>query len=135
MTGKRNFDVIIIGCGIAGCSLAYFLVRHGITDILLLAQEAQPGYHATGRSAAVLVEMDLIPALLELKLLGAQFLRNPPEDFSENPLLHPSGILVLFQGPLWQKAEKLIPYLKSRGTPVEVLSHREAMDIVPVLSS
>lgn len=135
MCQKRNFDVIIIGCGIAGASLAYFLTRQGIKDVLILEKEEQPGYHATGRSAAVLVEMDLVPAVLELKLLGAKFLRNPPEAFSEHPVLHPSGILILFQGPLWESAQQMVPHIRSRGAVVDVLPAPRAEEVVPVLSS
>ncbi|NNG06685.1 MAG: FAD-binding oxidoreductase, partial [Desulfobacteraceae bacterium] len=91
MDEKSGFDAIIIGCGIAGASLAYFLAERGMTDILILEGEEQPGYHATGRSAAALLEFDPVPSVQQLKILGAQFLRNPPNGFSENPLLRPSG--------------------------------------------
>ncbi|MFA7557778.1 MAG: FAD-dependent oxidoreductase, partial [Hydrogenophaga sp.] len=45
-----HFDVVIIGAGIAGASLAYFLAPQG--RCLVLERESQPGYHSTGRSAA-----------------------------------------------------------------------------------
>ena len=48
----RAFEVVVIGGGIAGASLAYFLAERGVTDVLLLERESQPGSHATGRSAA-----------------------------------------------------------------------------------
>ena len=51
MDAKSNYELIIIECGIAGASLAYFLAERGMTDILILEREEQPGYHATGRSA------------------------------------------------------------------------------------
>ena len=54
MSPGQRFDVVIIGGGIAGASLAYFLTRRGVTDVVLLEQESQPGFHATGRSAAEL---------------------------------------------------------------------------------
>ncbi len=80
---EDRFEVIIIGGGIAGASLAYFLARRGVTDVLLLEREAQPGYHATGRSAASLVEWDPVPALRELKAQAARF-------FASQPLRPPS---------------------------------------------
>ncbi len=49
-----EFDVVIIGAGIAGASLAYELAPHA--SVAVLEQEAQPGYHATGRSAALFSE-------------------------------------------------------------------------------
>lgn len=45
-----RYDVAIIGGGIAGASLAAEIAPHA--RVLLLEGEDQPGYHATGRSAA-----------------------------------------------------------------------------------
>jgi D-arginine dehydrogenase len=132
---SHNFDAIIIGCGIAGASMAYFLSQRGMTDILILERESQPGYHATGRSAAVLVEFDLVQPILQLKLLGARFLRNPPSGFSENPLLHQSGILILFQGSLWEQVLAMVPGLRQSGVTVDVLSQEKTVLRMPVVSS
>lgn len=44
----------MIGAGIAGASAAAELSRHG--RVLMLECESQPGYHATGRSAAILAQ-------------------------------------------------------------------------------
>ncbi len=134
MAEESGFDAIIIGCGIAGASLAYFLTERGMTDVLILEREEQPGYHATGRSAAVLVEFDLIPSVQQLKILGAQFLREPPSDFSEHPLLRPSGILVMVKGPVWEMAQQMIPGLRQEGVVLDLLSQDEALSIIPALS-
>jgi len=45
-----DFDIAIIGAGIAGASLAAEL--SALKSVLLIEAEAQPGYHSTGRSAA-----------------------------------------------------------------------------------
>lgn len=45
-----TYDIAIIGAGIAGASLAAAIGERA--RVLLLEAEAQPGYHATGRSAA-----------------------------------------------------------------------------------
>jgi D-arginine dehydrogenase len=135
MPEQERFEVIIVGSGIAGASLAYFLSERGMTDVLLLEREPQPGYHATGRSAAVLVEWDPIPALQGLKALGGAFLRQPPGGFSEQPLLEPSGILVTFQEPLWSAVREVIPVLQQRGTAAHELSQSELIARIPVLSA
>jgi D-arginine dehydrogenase len=134
MTEASEFDVIIIGGGIAGASLAYFLAERGCADVLIVERESQPGYHATGRSAAVAVEWDPVPPLAELKIQGAAFLRNPPAGFSEHPLLEPTGILVTFQEPQWSLVQQAAPVLRERGTNVELLSAGDTLQRIPVLS-
>jgi len=44
------YDIAIIGGGIAGLSLAYFL--GGKRSVVVLEREDSLGYHSTGRSAA-----------------------------------------------------------------------------------
>ncbi len=45
-----RYDIAVVGAGIAGASLAAELAPHA--RVLVLEMEDQPGYHATGRSAA-----------------------------------------------------------------------------------
>ena len=45
-----SFDVIVIGAGIAGASVAHFLAPQA--RVAIVERESQPGYHTTGRSAA-----------------------------------------------------------------------------------
>src|SRR5215218_474882 len=47
-------DVAIVGAGIAGAGLAADLA--GDFDIVLVEQESRPGYHSTGRSAAIFIQ-------------------------------------------------------------------------------
>ncbi len=98
---ESPIDVLIIGAGIAGASLAYFLSERGSSDVLVIERESQPGYHATGRSAATLVELDPVPTVQKLKILGAGFLRQPPAGFAHNPVLERCGVFSLLREPQW----------------------------------
>ena len=46
----RTADFIVIGAGIGGASIAYWLATRA--SVIVLERESQPGYHSTGRSAA-----------------------------------------------------------------------------------
>src|SRR5262245_30705464 len=92
-------EVIIVGGGVAGLSLAWALAERGVGDVVVLEREAHPGTHATGRSAASLVTLDPNPTLTRLKLGAAQFLRDPPPGFADVPLLTRTGILLLGPQP------------------------------------
>ena len=91
--GGRDIDVVVIGAGIAGASLAFRLA--GERSVLLLERESQPGYHATGRSAAMFMESYGPPAVRALTRASRAFYEQPPEGFCDRPLLTPRGVLYL----------------------------------------
>jgi D-arginine dehydrogenase len=51
MVDQISYDIVIVGAGIAGASVAAAL-GDGI-NVALVEQEQQPGYHSTGRSATI----------------------------------------------------------------------------------
>src|SRR5690606_34657752 len=53
-TLNTQFDIVVIGAGIAGASIAAELAPHA--NVALLEAEDHPGYHSTGRSAAFWAE-------------------------------------------------------------------------------
>jgi D-arginine dehydrogenase len=88
---RDRCDVLIVGAGIAGASLAYELAAQ--RDVVLLEREAQPGYHSTGRSAAMLSTTYGAKPVRALARASHRFLAAPPPGFSETALLSPRGML------------------------------------------
>ena len=86
-----EFDVIIVGAGIAGASLAHELAGHA--SLAVLEQEAQPGYHATGRSAALFSETYGTPTIRALTCASRAFLSSPPPGFAAHPILTGRGVM------------------------------------------
>ncbi|MEO4049074.1 FAD-binding oxidoreductase [Pseudomonas sp. CAU 1711] len=126
-----NCDYLIIGAGIAGTSTGYFLAPHGKT--LLLEREAQPGYHSTGRSAALYTLAYGTPQVRALTAASRAFFDNPPAGFNAHSLLGPRGELVVdFSG---NPSELLRQYESGRASVPEMrlLSADEACALVPVL--
>lgn len=135
MVPKRSeYEVVIVGAGIAGCSLACFLADCGIGDVLVVEQETHPAYHSTGRSAAVLVELEEDPTLRALIIQGGAFLRRPPDGFSEHPLLVQSGAMVALDPERWEATCRAAAELERQGVRIELLSAAAACDRVPVLA-
>ncbi|WP_284124611.1 NAD(P)/FAD-dependent oxidoreductase [Parerythrobacter aestuarii] len=68
-----DFDIAIIGAGMAGASLAAECAPYA--RILLLEAEDMPGYHTTGRSAAFWEECYGGPEIVPLTLASGPYLR------------------------------------------------------------
>ena len=85
-------DFVVIGGGIAGASAAYRLADHG--SVILLEAEDQPGYHTTGRSAALYSERYKNPVIRGLAAASGALLAEPPDGFTESSLLTPRGLLI-----------------------------------------
>ena len=81
-----RYDVSIVGAGIAGASLAAEVAPHA--SVLLLEAEDQPGYHATGRSAAFWSETYGGPLIQPLTSASEAW-------FRAHGLLSPRGALYL----------------------------------------
>jgi D-arginine dehydrogenase len=86
-----SYDVIVIGAGIAGASAAAEL--SATHRVLVLEREGQPGYHSTGRSAAIFSETYGNAVIRLLSRASRRFLTAPPAGFAEAELTRPRGFL------------------------------------------
>lgn len=94
----NEFDVIIVGGGIAGASLGAEIADK--RSALIVEAEDQCGYHSTGRSAAFYLESYGGPDVAKLTIASRDFLLNPPPDFSDHGFLRVRGDLHISEGEL-----------------------------------
>lgn len=95
------WDVIVAGAGMAGASVGWQLAQAG-RQVLVLERESQPGYHTTGRSAALFEEHYGPLQVQALTRASRAFYEQPPAGFTDYPILHPRG--VMYVGTAAQKA-------------------------------
>jgi D-arginine dehydrogenase len=131
MTGHINADVIIIGGGIAGASVAYWLALH--VRVIVLERESQPGYHATGRSAALFMESYGTPQVRALTLASRAFFERPPQGFATRPLLTPRGALFVARDDQQEQLEHHWNILRSVTTDARRLDLTDSRCLAPVL--
>jgi D-arginine dehydrogenase len=89
----QDFDAIVIGAGIGGASVGYFMAPHA--RVLVLEREAYAGMHSTGRSAALFSETYGSPQVRALTRAARPFLMQPPAGFATHPILTPRGATII----------------------------------------
>jgi D-arginine dehydrogenase len=127
-----TIDVAIIGAGIAGASLAWRLARAG-RSVLLLEAESQPGFHSTGRSAAMFMESYGSPQARALTRASRAFYQQPPSGFASVPIVSPRGALYAAWQGQQAALDGLQAQLLSTGSVVDRLDAAAALKLVPVL--
>jgi len=123
----------IIGAGIAGTSVGYWLSQH--ESVLVLERESFPGYHTTGRSAAMFIETYGPPLVRALTVGSRPFYETPPNGFTEHPILTPRGMLMIATAAQRSHLDEACTIAQQVGSKVDRLSPAEACERVPVLRS
>lgn len=123
-------DFLVVGGGIAGASVGYFLSDFGCVTVLEM--EAMPGYHSTGRSAALFSEYYGNSVVRALTAASREFYLAPPSGFTR-PLLTPRGVLALCP----HGAEEIFAAALATGltapTPAREVSADEAREYCPAV--
>lgn len=127
----QKTDFLVIGGGIAGASVAYFLAPHG--RVILLEREAQPGYHSTGRSAALFDESYGSPQVNALTRASRAFFEAPPAGFCEQALLSPRGAITIAEPGQEAALADYWEQLRHTTPSATLLTAEQACAILPVL--
>jgi D-arginine dehydrogenase len=133
MDGKANMrcDYLIIGAGIAGASIGYWLAPHA--KVILLERESQPGYHSTGRSAALFFESYGPQQIRALTCASRAFLEHPPAGFTDHPILSPRGALIVAGAGQADLLDEQHAVVSSVSDHAKRLDASEACALLPVL--
>lgn len=113
-------DVLIVGAGIAGASLAAELAPH--RRVLMIEAEEVAGFHATGRSAAFWQESYGGVGVQPLTAASFEALANPDPAFSGRPFLTPRTALVIGQGEEAGAVDDFVARFGAQGVEVARLS-------------
>jgi D-arginine dehydrogenase len=127
----RTYDVAVVGGGIAGLSLAYFLSPH--RSVAVLEREDALGYHSTGRSAAEFVLRYNAPEVCALAAISKALFDEPPQGFTDVPLLKQRGGVMVANAGKLERFEKILAEEREFTPEIERLTQDETLARVPIL--
>jgi len=123
-------DFLVIGAGISGAAAAYELAAHG--KVVVLEAESAPGYHSTGRSAALYTRNFGNATARAFNRASLPFLTKPPDGFADHPLLTPRGVLTIGKTDQRAAIDELLALGSADGSIVE-LPRARALELAPHL--
>ena len=133
----RTAEVVVVGAGIIGSSIAYQLARHGVGKVIALDKGKGPSEGSTGASSSVIRCKYSNPQVVRLAFHGQESYGNWTEFTG---LAEPrSGLQQL--GVLWMMGESLArveadaAMLASQGVSARAIGPDEVTSMFPALSS
>ena len=99
-------DIVVIGGGIAGMSAAAELAAD--TRVTVLEMEDQPGYHASGRSAAYFAAAYGKKIVRDITACCENFLLSPPDGFSDVVLMRPRDCMFFARADQRESLEAIL---------------------------
>jgi D-arginine dehydrogenase len=124
-------DIIVIGAGMAGASAAAHLAE--TARVILLEGEDQPGYHSTGRSAALFSETYGNLAVRILTRAGRGFYEERASGLAAHPILSPRGVLIYAMSGQEALLDAAWAELSPLDPTIRRLDAGETLALVPVL--
>jgi sarcosine oxidase subunit beta len=134
----RNADIVIIGGGIIGTSIAYQLVQRGATNVALLEGETL-SFGSSGRATGGIRQqfadaLDITFSRESVHFYEEFTKEQPTVPAAERPRFYQYGYLFLVTAPeSWQAMQQHVALQQSLGVPTQLLTPREVQQRLPQL--
>ena len=135
MDGLRTADVVIVGGGAVGVSVAYHLAATGAGRVLLVEREPGLGLGSTGRCAGGFRHQFSSEINVRLSIESVRMLKAFSQEHGLPLDLHADGYLFLCrEAATWQLYQGAAAMQRGLGVDVRLLTGWEAQDLVPGLA-
>ena len=129
---KNKADVVIIGGGVNGCSLAYQLAKEGVDVIVVEKNYLSSG--ATGTCGAGIRQQWSTKENTELAIKSVKIFDNLSKELGQDIEFRQGGYLIAIHDDKEMKqAEKNVAMQRSLGLKVDILNPNEINDVVSIL--
>ena len=134
---KKGYEIVIVGGGIIGCSIAFELAKRGYTDTLLVEKRYITS-GATGRCGAGIRQQWGSELNARIALESTEILEHLEEytGYDGNCELHQGGyLLVAYTEKEWEQFQKNLEVQHRLGIDSRAVDLKEAREIVPYLNT
>ncbi len=128
-------EVVVIGGGVIGLSIAYHLARLGCPDVAVLEKDGI-GCGSTGKCAGGIRQQFSSEFNIRLSMESVGFFERFEEETGHTADFRQHGYLILATDEAeWQACKKNVSLQRSLGLAVSLVSAQETNEIVPPLNS
>ena len=131
---KRAAEVVIIGGGCMGASVAYHLARRGVTDVVLVERDTLLGTGSTGRNAGGVRHQFSNEANIRLSIESIGVLERFADEVGQPIDFHQDGYLFLLSTPASVATfRQNVALQRGLGVDVQWLDPQDAARLAPGL--
>ena len=133
---RTSAEVVIVGGGCMGASVAYHLTRRGLTDIVLIEREAMLATGSTGRNAGGFRHQFSNAANISLSIESIRLLERFEDEVGYAADVHQHGYLFLLSSAASVAAfQSHVALQRSMGVDVAWLDPAEAASVAPGITT
>jgi sarcosine oxidase subunit beta len=130
----RSCEVLVLGGGVMGASVAWHLASKGCTDVLVVDRSPAAGQGSTGRATGGFRAQFSTEVNIRLSLLSREKLLRFPEEIGVDSGYRPYGYLFLAKDEeQLAKLRSVRPLQQSLGVPAEEIGPEDARRLNPAV--
>ncbi|MYF27090.1 MAG: FAD-binding oxidoreductase, partial [Acidimicrobiia bacterium] len=127
-------QVVVVGGGIVGCSIAYHLTRRGVTDVLLLEQNALTG-GTTWHAAGLVSQLKSNHTLTKLATYTARLFEELEDETDQATGYRTTGSVTVASDPeRWEEVLRGMSMARAAGIEVQILEPDQAAEKWPLMN-
>jgi glycine cleavage system T protein len=131
---KTSVRAVVIGGGVGGASIAYWLSRLGWTDVVLVERDELTS-GSTFHSAGLVGQLRGSLSLTKMMMRSVELYRSLEDEVGRTPGWHEVGSLRLASSTeRMQELRRQAGWAKTFGLPLELVSAEEALELFPAMS-
>ena len=118
---SSTYDFVVVGAGITGASVAYFLKKMGADRVLLLEKGAGPACSNTGRSAAIVRTFYTTPLMTRLAVAAVEMFEGMQDELGNDGGFRQVGFTQI-QPPDWvEVSTKMVAMHQAAGLATHIV--------------